>query len=105
MFVSVFIFVVKRVSLFLSACTVCCQIFKQISNRIAFDLEFAGIERNTSGCLRPYPYRVINIIRTEACCFNFLRGKVPGQLVDDGTDDFQVGEFFGAYIVLRNVPN
>ena len=34
-----------------------------------------------------------------------LRRKVSGQLVDDGGDDFQVGQFFGTYIGKHRFPH
>jgi len=42
----------------------CCQILEQIRNRIAFGLEFAGIEGNASCCLGPDARSVVNIVRT-----------------------------------------
>ena len=48
------------------------EVFKQIRDRIPFTLEFACIKRNTARRLRSYPYRVVNIVRSETALFNFF---------------------------------
>ena len=45
---------------------------KKIRDRIAFALEFTGIKRNTAGCLRPDPGRVIDIVRSETGGLKFF---------------------------------
>lgn len=83
----------------------CSHVFKKVGNDISFTLEFAGIERNTACCLRPDANGVVRVVGCEAAFFNFLHGKIASKLVYDCRNHFQMSQFFGAYIVLRNVPN
>lgn len=81
------------------------HVFKKVGNHIALALEFAGVERNTAGCLRPDADGVVCVVGCEAAFFNFFHGKVAGKLVHDCRHHLQVCQLLGTYIVLRNVPN
>ena len=83
----------------------CRHILIEIRDGIAGGLELAGAEGKAAGRLGPDPRGVVNIVGGEALFLQLFCRQVAGQLVDDGGDDLQVGQFFGTYIVLRNVPN
>lgn len=68
----------------------CCQILKQIRNWIALRLEFTGIEGDAASSLRPESGGVVNIVRTKAGFLDFLWRQIPGQLVDNSSDNFKV---------------
>ena len=74
------------------------QALEKVGDGIAFGLEFAGVKGDAARRLRPYAHRMIHIVRSEAGFFNFFHGKIGGQLVYDGGNHFQVGQFFGAHI-------
>ena len=44
----------------------------KIGDNISLALEFTGIKRNTAGCLRPDPGRVIDIVRSETGGLKFF---------------------------------
>ena len=77
----------------------CCQIFKQIRDRITLTLEFAGIKRHSTCCLRPDSHRVINIIRPKSAVLNFFHREILCQLMDNGGHDFQMCQFFCSHII------
>ena len=47
---------------------------------------------------------MVDIILVKAGCNDFFWCQVAGKLVDDGTDDFQMRQFFGAQRSIGNVP-
>ena len=65
----------------------------QIRNGIAFGLEIGGSPWSSAGSLWPEREGMIHIVRSETGTLNFLRGEIFGELVDNGTDDFEVGQF------------
>lgn len=81
------------------------QILEQIRNRISLGLEFTGVERYAACCLRPDAGSVVDIVGAEAGGFDLFRGQIPGQLVDDGCHDFQMGQLFSTYGSIGNVPD
>ncbi len=89
----------------LRECPICCHVFRQVGDGIALGLEEAGVERNTACGLGPKRQSMVHIIFVKPVGFDFLHGQVFGQLVYDGGNHFHVRQFFGTYIVLRNVPN
>ena len=72
------------------------QILEQVGDGIPFGLKFTGVEGNAAGGLGPDAGGVVDIVGAEAGVLDFLGRQVPGQLVDDGGDHFQMGQFFGA---------
>ena len=83
----------------------CCQILRQVGDGISLHLKFTGIKRNASGGGWPYADGVIHVVGGKAAFFYLFHGKIAGKLVYDCRNHFQMSQFFGAYIVLRNVPN
>ena len=83
--------------------TICCKIFKQISDRIALGLELTGVEGNSARGLGPDAYRVVDIIRPQTGVFDFLHGEVARELVHDGGYHLQVGQFLGPQRSIGNV--
>lgn len=71
------------------------HVFRQIRDDIALRLELTGIEGNPARCLGPERRGVVDVVRAEAGIFNFLHGKILGELIDDGADHFEVGKFVG----------
>ena len=79
--------------------TIRSKVFKQICDRITFTLEFTCIERNSTGCLWPYTYCVINIIWPKTTFFNFFHREIFCQLMNDRGNHFQVCQFLSANII------
>lgn len=90
--------------LFLRGRTICSHIFMQICNRITFGLECCSTPRSSAGSLRPECECVVYIIFVEAGFFNLFWCKITGKLMHNGTDDFKVSQFFGAWIVIDIAP-
>lgn len=82
----------------------CSHIFMQICNRITFGLECCSTPRSSAGSLRPECECVVYIIFVEAGFFNLFWCKITGKLMHNGTDDFKVSQFFGAWIVIDIAP-
>lgn len=80
------------------------HVFRQVRNRIAFTLEFAGVERDAARGLGPESQRVIHVVGTETGSFDLLRGQVAGKLVNDRRDDLKVRQLFGTCRSIGNVP-
>ena len=53
-----------------------CQILRQVGNRVALGLEFAGIEGDSPCGLRPQRQGMVHIIFIKARCLNLLWGQV-----------------------------
>lgn len=68
----------------------CCHIFMKVCDHIALGLEFAGIKGNAACGLRPDSGGMVNIIGSEALFYQLLGCEVPGQLMDNGGDHFQM---------------
>ena len=77
----------------------CCKILEKIRNRIALGLKFTGIQRNSSCCLRPDTCCMINIIGSKSGIFNFLRGQISCQLMNNRSDNFKMSQFLCSYII------
>ena len=74
------------------------QILSQVGNNIALGLEFAGIERDSSGSLRPQSGGMIDIIRTKTRVLNFFHGEILGQLINDSAYHFKMRKLLGTDI-------
>lgn len=66
------------------------KVFEKVGNRVSFGLKFAGVKRNAACGLRPDPGGMVNIIWTKARSLNFFRRQVAGELVNNGTDNFEM---------------
>ena len=84
--------------LFLQSRTIRRQILEKIRERIALGLKLAGVEGNAARRLGPDPRGMIDIIRPKALLYQFLRGKIAGQLVDNGGDHLQMRQLLSADI-------
>ena len=74
------------------------QIFEKIRERISLGLKLAGVEGNAARRLGPDPRGMIDLIRPKALLYQLLRGKIAGQLVDNGGDHLQMRQLLGADI-------
>lgn len=81
------------------------QILVQVGNGVPGHREGCGAEGRAGSRYRIHASGVIHKIGVKARLLYLLRSQIPGKLVDNSAYHFQVGQFFGAYIVLRNVPN
>lgn len=65
----------------------------QVRDGVAFGLEIGGSPWSSAGGLWPEREGMIHIVRGKTGTLDFLRGEIFGELVDNGTDDFEVGQF------------
>ena len=82
----------------------CCHIFIQICKRVPFALEFTRIERNSTGCLRPYSKRMVYIVFVKAWCSYLVRSKIFCKLMNNRSNNFKMCQFFCTYRSIVNVP-
>lgn len=80
------------------------QILKEIGQRVAFALKFAGVKGDASGSLGPDSRGMIHVVVGKAGALDFLHGQVAGELMDDGGYHFQVSQLLGTYRSNGNVP-
>lgn len=80
------------------------HIFVEVGDGIAGRLEGGGGKGSAGGGLRPYADGVIHKVGREAAFLNFFQTQIFGQLVYDGADHFQMGQFLGAHRSIGNVP-
>ena len=74
------------------------HIFVQIRDWIPGGLDHRRAPRLTGSRLWPKADRVVDIVGGEALFLEFIGRQVFRELVDDGADDFHVGELFGTDI-------
>lgn len=70
----------------LKTCSIRRQIFHEVGDRIAGGLEGGGGERHAVCRLWPEAGGVVDVVIGKALFFDLLRGQIPGELMDDGTD-------------------
>lgn len=68
----------------------CCQVFRQVCDRVSGGLEGRRGKRHAAGGLRPEAGGVIHIVIGEALLFNLFHGKITGELMNDGADHLNV---------------
>ncbi len=73
----------------------CCQVLMKVCNGIPGGLDHAGTPWLAGSSLWPQTDGVVHVVRGEALLLQFLCGEVLGELVDDGTHNFHVSQFFG----------
>lgn len=75
------------------------HILTQVGDGIAGGLKRCRRKGRTAGGLRPDAGGVIDKIGRKAGALDLLDGKIPGELVDNGTDHLQMCQFLGTRIV------
>ena len=73
----------------------------KVRNHIALGLEFTCVKWDSPCCLGPDAGCMVNIVGAKALLYQLLCCQVPGQLMDDGCHDFQMGKLFCSYICER----
>ena len=81
------------VTLFLYGCPICRQILRQISDQVALAGHTGGAVGEAGGGGGVDAGGVVHKVGGEGGFFNLVHGKVPGQLMDDGADHFQMPKF------------
>lgn len=77
-----------------SFCRICAQILCQVCDGIALDLHAGSAVREAGGGSRIYTRCVVNKIRGEGRVLDLRILQIPGQLMDDGANHFQMPQFF-----------
>ena len=79
----------------------CRHVLVKVGDGIALHLEFAGVKGNSSRSLGPYANGVVNIILVKAALFDLLHGEIAGQLENNGSNHFQMCQFFRADVGIE----
>lgn len=82
-------------TLFLHSRTIRRQVFRQIGHRVAGDGDSGGVPGTAGGGGGVDTGGVIHEIGRKAGFPNLTVAELPGQLVDDGADHFQMPQLFG----------
>ena len=72
----------------------CCQVFRQVGHGVAGDGDSGGVPGTAGGGGGIDTGGVIHEIGRKTGFPNLTVAELPGQLVDDGADHFQVPQFF-----------
>ena len=72
------------------------KVLCEIGDHIAADGDADRVPRHARRRLRKYAERMIDKICVKALRLDFLRRQIPGELVDDRANHFQVTELFRA---------
>ncbi len=83
----------------------CRQILRQISDQVALTGHTGGAVGESGGGGGVDPGGAVYEVGVKSGSLDLLIRQVPGQLMDDGADHFQMAKLLCPYIVLRNVPN
>lgn len=75
-------------------CTICCKVFKQIGDCIAFGLQRSRSKRIAGRGLRVDAGRVVDKVGVKAAFLDLFWGQIAGQLVNNGRNHLLMGEFF-----------
>ena len=75
---------------------ICCQILGKVSDDVACDLHRGGGPGITGGELRVDAGSMIDEIGIKAGGLDLLLIQVPGKLMDNGADHFQMPQLLGA---------
>lgn len=70
------------------------HILVQVGNNIAFGLEGRRAPGGSRRGLRPQAGGMIHKIGIKSTFFDFLHCQIPGELMDNGADHLDMGEFF-----------
>ncbi len=82
----------------------CCHILHQIRNGIAHGLKHGSRERCSRSSLGPKSQCMIHVIGVKTGSLQLFHGQIPGELVDDGGDHFEVAQLFCTQRSSGNVP-
>lgn len=88
----------------ISDCSVCCQIFKQVGDRVALALQRRRRERDARCGLRVDAGRMVDEVGVEAALLDLFGRQVARQLVDDRGDHLLMGELFCTYLRIKMAP-
>ena len=77
---------------------ICRQILCQIGNSIACNLHGRGGPGGAGGKLRIYTSGVVHKVGIKSGGFDLLLAEVPGQLVDNGSNHFQMSELLSSNV-------
>ena len=77
------------------------HILMEIGQNISLAGEGGGSKGRAGSSLSPYAYSMIHKIRLKTAAANFLQRQIPGQLVNNRTHHFQMGQFFCTYIGIQ----
>lgn len=70
------------------------KIFGKVCDGVALDLNTEGTPRRTGGSGGVNAGGVIHKVGSKGGILNLAVLQIPGQLVNDGTDHFQMPQFF-----------
>ena len=73
-----------------------CQVLHQICHGVAFDLHGSGAPWETGSRCGINTGGMVNKVGCESRILNLVILQIPCQLVDDGTDHFQMAQLFRA---------
>ncbi|CDC60533.1 unknown [Clostridium sp. CAG:448] len=82
----------------------CRHILMQIRDGIALGLQIFDIKGRPGRRYGINTRGMVNEIRLKHAAFDLLRRQIARQLTDNGTDHFQMPEFFRAQRSIGNVP-
>ena len=82
----------------------CCHVLGQIGNNIALNRQRSSGEGKTAGRCWVDPGCPVNEICVKTCGFNLFLCQIPGQLVDNGADHFQMSKFFCTCMGVKKEP-
>lgn len=82
----------------------CCQIFKQVGDRVALALQRRRRKRDARRGLRVDAGRMVDEVGVEAALLDLFGRQVARQLVDDRGDHLLMGELFCTYLRVKMAP-
>jgi len=71
------------------------QVLRQVGDGVTLDGHGRGIPGEARGCRGVDTYGVVHEIGRERGVTELIVLQIPGQLVNDGPDHFQMAQFFG----------
>lgn len=80
------------------------HILGEVADHIPLDADTGGVPGSAGGGGGIDAGGMVHKIGSEAALSQLLLGESPGKLMDDGTDHFQVAQFFGTYRGTKMAP-
>lgn len=74
--------------------SICCEIFKQVGERVAGTLEGRSGKRYAGSGLRIDARCMVDEVGIIAALNDLFGREIAGQLIDDGTNHFHMSKFF-----------
>lgn len=90
--------------MFIHTSTVCCHIFMHICNWVSGGLDHGSAPGFAGSSLWPKSDGVVDIVRGKPLFLKFFGSEIFGQLVDNGTYDLHVRQFFCTCIGKEMAP-